>query len=108
MIRLPWALLAGLLISCTTPAAPPADRPGVDWPCFLGPTHDNVSPEKGIIAPWPKDGLRKVWECDLGVGYAPPVVAGGKLFHFDRFGNHNRLTCRDAATGQSAWTFEYP
>src|SRR5262249_44189580 len=79
-----------------------------DWPTILGPTRDNVSPEKGIIAPWPKTGLKKLWECELGIGFAPPVVAGGRLFHFGRFGDTARLTCLDAATGQRLWKFEYP
>ena len=78
-----------------------------DWPTLLGPTRDGVSPEKGIIKPWPKEGLKKLWECDLGIGYAPPVVAGGKLFHFDRFDDNARLTCRDATTGKQLWKFEY-
>ena len=47
-----------------------------DWPTILGPTRDGVSTEKGIIAPWPKAGLKKLWDCDLGTGFAPPVVAG--------------------------------
>ena len=79
-----------------------------DWPTLLGPTQDGVSPEKGIIAPWPKEGLRKLWDVPLGLGYAPPVVAGGKLYHFDRFGDDNRLTCRDAATGKEVWAYSYP
>lgn len=79
-----------------------------DWPTILGPTRDGVSSEKGIIAPWPKTGLKKLWECELGVGYAPPVVAGGRLFHFDRFDDTARLTCRDAVTGKFLWKFEYP
>lgn len=79
-----------------------------DWPTLLGPTRDGASAEKGIIAPWPKAGLKKLWECDLGIGYAPPVVAGGKLFHFDRFDDNGRLTCRDAVTGKQLWKFEYP
>jgi outer membrane protein assembly factor BamB len=79
-----------------------------DWPTFLGPTQDGVSSEKGIIAPWPKEGLRKLWECPLGVGYPPPVIAGGKLYHFDRFGDTCRLTCREAATGKRVWEYEYP
>jgi outer membrane protein assembly factor BamB len=83
-------------------------RAGVDWPVFLGPTQDGVSPEKGVIAPWPKTGLRKVWECELGLGYPPPVVAAGRLFHFDRFGDDCRLTCREAATGKYLWKYEYP
>lgn len=79
-----------------------------DWPTILGPTRDGVSSEKGIIAPWPKTGLKKLWECELGIGYAPPVVAGGRLFHFDRFDDTARLTCRDAVTGKFLWKFEYP
>src|SRR5581483_3273987 len=131
MRRTTWVILAGLLAGCSHPADAPtarapkpggAERPqsptapgpagtaaaGTDWPCFLGPTHDNVSPEKGILTAWPREGLRKVWECELGIGYAPPVVAAGRLFHFDRFENTCRLTCRDAATGQSVWKYEYP
>src|SRR5438552_1146915 len=93
-----WVILAGLLAGCSSSADPPpapAPKPGgaekaqsptapgpagtaavgTDWPCFLGPTHDNVSPEKGIPTAWPKEGLRKVWECEMGLGFAPPVVA---------------------------------
>jgi outer membrane protein assembly factor BamB len=93
-------VLAFLL--CSTPLA------AADWPTFLGPTRDGVSAETGIVAPWPRTGLKKLWECELGIGYAGPVVAGGKLFHFDRFGDNARLTCRDAATGKQLWKFEYP
>ena len=124
MTRPASALLAALLLGCSAgqpptpapevppePARPPvagADRGGLDWPKFLGPSDNNVSAEKGILAPWPKNGLRPVWGCELGVGYAPPVVGGGKLFHFDRFGDNCRLTCRDAGTGQFRWKYEYP
>jgi outer membrane protein assembly factor BamB len=124
-----WATLAGLLAGCAASDPPPAPAPkpagekpqsptapgpagtaavGTDWPCFLGPTHGNVSPEKGILTAWPNEGLRKVWECELGLGYPPPVVAAGRLFHFDRFDNDCRLTCRDALTGKFHWKFEYP
>jgi outer membrane protein assembly factor BamB len=122
-----WVLLAGLLAGCAPADPPPAPAPkpagekpqsptapgpagtaGVDWPCFLGPTHDNVSTEKGILTTWPKDGLRKVWECEMGLGFAPPVVAAGKLFHFDRFDNNCQLTCREALTGKFLWKFDSP
>jgi outer membrane protein assembly factor BamB len=105
-----FTLLALLFaFAACSPAAPPAKptRDGSDWPRFLGPTADNVSTEKGILTAWPKDGLRKVWEAKLGSGYAPPVVAAGKLYHFDRFGEQARVTCREAASGDVVWTFEY-
>jgi outer membrane protein assembly factor BamB len=79
-----------------------------DWPRYLGPAADGSSPEVGLVAPWPNAGLKLLWECPLGVGYAPPVVAGGKLYHFDRFADAVRLTCRDAATGAEAWKVEFP
>jgi outer membrane protein assembly factor BamB len=128
MTRTTWALLAALLAGCSEPPAPspaaPPEQPaalqpapggragGSDWPTILGPRRDGTSTEKGIIAPWPKEGLKKLWECDLGIGYAPPVVAGGRLFHFDCFEDKAsltaRLTCRDATTGKQLWKFEYP
>ncbi len=81
---------------------------GSDWPTFLGPQQNSVSPEVGIRTPWPKEGLKIVWEAPLGLGYAPPVVAKGRLFHFDAFGPLATLTCRHAETGKLLWKFEYP
>ena len=74
-------LTAALVLASVTPLC------AGDWPTILGPTRDGVSTEKGIIAPWPKEGLKKIWDCELGIGFAPPVIADGKLFHFDRFEN---------------------
>ena len=79
---------------------------GADWPGFLGPAGDGSSAETGVVTPWPKAGLRKLWDCPLGSGYAPPSVAAGKLYHFDRVGDEARLTCRDASTGAVAWTYK--
>ena len=83
-------------------------KDGSDWPRFLGPTCNGVSPEKGILTNWPKAGLKVVWQASLGDGFAPPVVSKGRLFHFDRFENNARLTCRNAETGKELWRFEYP
>ena len=83
-------------------------RDGVDWPRFLGPTGDNASPEKGILTTWPRDGLRKVWDCKLGQGYAPPVVVAGKLYQADKAGDYARVTCRNAETGEVVWVHEAP
>lgn len=86
----------------TRPAGPS------DWPGFLGPTGDGVSPEKGIITPWPKSGLRVVWHQRVGTGYSTPSVSNGRLYQFDRQGDHARLSCLDARKGTFVWKFEYP
>jgi outer membrane protein assembly factor BamB len=91
---------------------PPPDlrtrKTGVDWPGFLGPTGDGVSPEKGLLAPWPRYGPRLVWEKRAGSGYSVPSVSRGRLFLFDRLRNRARLHCWKAETGEALWVFEYP
>jgi outer membrane protein assembly factor BamB len=82
-------------------------KQGVDWPRFLGPTGDSVSPEKGIISPWPKEGLRVVWHKQLGMGYGMPTISEGRLFLSDRHGDKSRLTCMNSETGDELWRFEY-
>jgi outer membrane protein assembly factor BamB len=96
------ALLLALTLALTLSAT------GADWPTFLGPARDGSSAEKGIVRPWPAAGLKKVWECELGVGFAAPVTSAGRLFHADRFDDNIRLTARDAATGKFLWKYEYP
>jgi outer membrane protein assembly factor BamB len=81
---------------------------GDDWPCFLGPTGDSVSAEKGVRSPWPKEGPRVVWTKTLLEGYGAPAVSRGRLFVFDRIRNRARLRCLKSETGEDLWQFEYP
>src|SRR6516225_8291976 len=62
-------------------------KTGHDWPCFLGPTGDGVSAEKGILSKWPKAGPAVVWSIETDSGYSGAVVSRGRLFLFDREGN---------------------
>ncbi len=82
-------------------------KTGSDWPRFLGPTGDGVSSERGILSPWPKEGLRVVWHGELGTGYGPPAISRGRLFQFDRAGDKARLRCFKSETGEPLWTFEH-
>lgn len=81
---------------------------GDDWPGFLGPLGTSVSTEKGIRSPWPREGLRIVWQMRTGNGYGMPSISKGRLFQFDRHGNKARLTCLRSETGEKLWAFEYP
>ncbi len=82
-------------------------KAGVDWPKFLGPTGDGKSPEKGLLTKWPEGGPKMVWKMKLGTSYCMPVVAKGRLFMFDRFGDKARLTCSNSETSKELWRFEY-
>lgn len=94
-------------VSLVTPAIAQL-KDGSDWPAFLGPQGTSVSPEKGIVTPWPKDGPKVVWHQKVGIGYSAPVVSKGKLYSFDRRGNRATLTCMKADTGEPLWSFDYP
>jgi len=82
-------------------------KAGTDWPCFLGPTHDSKSDEKGLVPRWPAEGPRIVWQRELGDGYAICSIARGRLYQFDRVGNKARLVCLKSETGEALWKFEY-
>lgn len=93
----------------TAPLADLATRKGgSDWPRFLGPTGDSISAEKGILSPWPRQGLRVVWHRKVGEGYCAPTISKGRLFHFHRLGNNARLSCFKSETGEALWKFDYP
>lgn len=83
-------------------------KKGVDWPCFLGPTRDSKSPETGLVAPWPEQGPRIVWQRKLGEGYGIGSVSGGRFLQFDRERDEAVLWCLNAETGAELWRFAYP
>ncbi len=118
-----FLVLSCLVLTCAAawaddpvPSGPEAPLPpnlgtrkaGVDWPRFLGPTGDSVSPEIGLVAPWPKEGPRVVWQIPASEGYAAATVSRGRLFLFDRVKDRQRLRCLKSETGDPLWEFEYP
>ena len=102
-------------------AGPPAI--GDDWPQWLGPNRDSVWREKGIVDRFPQTGLPVQWRVPVGLGYAGPAVAGGKVYLMDyvrrsgevtnnpggpdKLEGTERVLCLDAATGKLLWKHEY-
>jgi outer membrane protein assembly factor BamB len=95
-----------------------------DWPQWLGPKRDGVWRDTGLVEKFPKDGPKVLWKVPIGVGYAGPAVANGKLFVTDyvpgdkaklpgtgftkgRFAGTERVICRDAASGKELWVSAY-
>jgi outer membrane protein assembly factor BamB len=96
-----------------------------DWPQWLGPQRDGVWREKGLLASFPKDGLKIVWKAPVAGGYSSPTVADGRVFVTDfaplpdtqRPGNpfqrmaqagQERLHCFEQSTGKELWVTSYP
>ncbi len=79
-----------------------------DWPHFLGPTHDGVSAETGLLETWPKDGPPIAWEMQTGETFAAPSIVGGKLILFHRVKDEEVVECLEATSGRKVWRFAYP
>jgi outer membrane protein assembly factor BamB len=101
--------LAGWLLIAAAAAAQEtrAEEPG-DWPSFLGPDHNGISRETGLLKAWPPEGPPVVWTRELGETYAVPSVVRGALVVFHREGNEEIVERLDPATGRRAWRFSYP
>lgn len=111
VIALPPAPAAQKNADTTFHAAPkPLDKSAVteDWPCFLGPRHNEFSGETKLLQKFPPGGPALVWEMKKGEGYAEPAVVGDRLILFHRIGDNEVVECLDAATGNRFWSFAYP
>ncbi len=103
------------LLAATAIAAAALSAPGLGaaegeagpwWPCFHGPNHDNISPDKGLLKEWPKEGPPLAWKfSESGKGYAGVAIADGLIYTAGDFGD---VECLFALTldGKLVWKAE--
>ncbi len=81
---------------------------GADWPQFLGPNRNAISPEKGINKDWGTRPPKMLWKVPMGDGgFAGPSVADGKVFIIDHKGADDIVRAININTGENVWTFTY-
>jgi len=82
-----------------------------DWPQFLGPNRDGISPDRAIARSWPESGPPIKWTVDTGKGFGGAAIAGGadgEVFFLDRDGEAGDiLRVLDLKTGAEKWRFAY-
>ena len=95
-----------------------------DWPLWLGPNHDAIWRETGIIEKFPAGGPPVLWRSSIGAGYAGPSVAAGRVYIADRqlapgvsnpadpfqrgkIPGVERVLCLDEKDGKTLWKYEY-
>ena len=113
------AACLSVLVACH--AAPAA---AADWPQWMGPNRDGVLVEPDLRDKFPAGSPQVEWTAKVGLGYAGPAVAAGKVFVMDRTlaadtaaatnpfaktleKGQERVRCFDAATGADVWTRGY-
>ena len=79
-----------------------------DWPQYLGPNRNSISPEKGILRSWPEGGPKVLWTVTVGRGFGGPVIKDGKVYLLDRDDKvGDNLRCFDLSNGKELWNFAY-
>lgn len=100
--RTNYSGLAVLILFCFCPHL----RAG-DWPQFLGPNRDGTVSASNVMKVWPEDGLRQLWQEQVGQGFSGPVVGDNRLILFHRVEKLQKVECMDAQTGERLWNFAY-
>lgn len=77
-----------------------------DWPQWRGPNRDGISKETGLLAQWPKDGPKLLWQVkNLGGGYSTPSVKGDRLYLINNEGLENEFVrCLAVSDGKQLWS----
>ena len=80
--------------------------PAADWPQWRGPQRNGISAETGLLAEWPKEGPRLLWQVkDIGSGYSTPAVVGDRLYLLSNQGLDNEFVqALDAKGGKRIWS----
>ncbi len=79
-----------------------------DWPQFLGPERNGVSPGPALAETWGANGPKVVWRKAVGAGLSGPVVAQGHLILFHRVAGSELVEALDQRSGASQWLYSYP
>jgi outer membrane protein assembly factor BamB len=98
--RLILAVAICLVLVC------PGSAFGQDWPQFRGPHRSGISQETGLLAEWPKQGPKLLWQVkDIGSGYSTPAAVGERLYLLANEGLDNEFVQAIAvADGKRIWS----
>ncbi len=95
------ALILILILAFTT------ESHAQDWPQWRGENRDGVATGSAVPTAWP-DELSIRWKRDVGIGYASPVVVGGRVFLFSREGGDEVIRSLSLDDGEALWRQSYP
>ncbi len=79
-----------------------------DWPHFLGPSRNGISPETGLNKDWQANPPQMLWQVPMhDNGYAGPCVAENTVFIIDREGDNDVVRALRLTDGQELWRRSY-
>ena len=93
-----------LLLAVATSTDSLRNIAAADWPQFLGPDRNGISPETGLIDSWPAGGPKEVWRVKGGVGMTGVAVRGDTACTVIQTGGQQRVLALNAKTGATNWS----
>ena len=84
----------------------PLGARAADWPQWRGPQRNGISAETGLLAEWPKEGPKLVWQVkDIDSGYSTPSAVGARLYLLSNQGLDNEFVqALDTKGGKRVWS----
>lgn len=105
-VALPLCIITTFLLAAAAPARAAA-APAAEWPVWLGPQHDNKSPDRGLLKEWPPEGPKLLWKSDIiGKGFSSVSVSGGKVYTTGDIGGRLVVFAFDM-TGKLLWKLDH-
>lgn len=94
-----------LTVAALLAAAQPLSAASSDWLQWRGPNRDGLSPDKGLLKAWPKEGPPLLWKATgLGAGFSGVSVAGQRVFTLGDGADANRVLALNRADGKILWS----
>lgn len=81
------------------------------WPGFRGLNHNAIaSLDIPLARKWTPEGPPKLWDVELGQGYAAPAVYDGcvYLIDYDMQNQRDAIRCLSLDDGDEIWRYSYP
>jgi outer membrane protein assembly factor BamB len=79
---------------------------GADWPQFLGPHRNGLSPATGLNVDWKRRTPMTIWRVPLGRGFSSLAVVGDNIYTMANRGRRDFVCCYDAASGSEKWNVD--
>src|SRR5260370_18524654 len=78
---------------------------GDDGPQWRGPSHDDISKEKGLLKKWPEKGPTLAWtSAEAGTGFSGPAVVGDRIYLLGARKDEEFVIALDGANGKEVWS----
>ena len=100
--HLPAAILLGVVVLGTQ-----AGPDSADWPQWRGPLRTGAARAPFRAQDLPPR-LTRLWEREVGGGYAGPVVSGGRVWVHSRQGGREVVRALGLGDGEVLWSRSYP